>query len=188
MRKVIAEVGALYLRVAICVLAVIGLFALVGVRMGWFEPEMPSVKQVLFNDAPQQFIGYKPFFSRRILVDTGREYRVRVAVRVLPKPDGSPQTSRVYLGVETFDENGKPLTSGPGPHRFAGASNLRVSSDDGWTNISGIITNEGDESHNQFRPGTKFVRVVLMVNYKADESVISEVRDLRFSELIPLQE
>lgn len=188
MKKVIAEVGALYLRVAICVLAVIGLFALIGVRMGWFEPEMPSVKQVFFIDPPQQFVGYKPFYSRRIPVDTSREYRLRVSVRVLPKSDGSPQTSRVYLGVETLDEDGKVLTSGIGPHRFAGASNIRISSDDGWKLINGIITGEGDISHNQFRPGTKSVRVVLMVNYKADESVISEVRDLRFSELIPLQE
>jgi hypothetical protein len=186
MRKIIAEIGALYLRVAICLFAVIGLFALVGTELRWFSPTMPSVKKVLSIDPAERFAGYKPFFSARIPVDTSRAYRLRVAVRVLPRDDGTKQISRIYLGVRTYDVDGKELKSGPGSYRYAGAANVQLTSDDGWKTLTGTIAGEGDTSHNQFRPGTKSVEVALLVNYKADETVVSEVRDLRFAELIPL--
>lgn len=187
MRKAISEVGWLYLRLAVCLLAVIGLFALIGTQLGWFTPDMPSARQIFQIAPPERFVGYKPFYSKRIPVDANREYRLRVAVRVQPKADGTPQVSQVYLGVRTYDADGNVLTSGPGPHRYAGAKNVKISSSDGWKVLGGNITGEGDASHNQFRPGTQFVEVVLLVNYKADDTVVSEVRDLRFAELIPLQ-
>lgn len=186
MRKIIAETGALYLRVTICVFAVIGLFAVVGTELGWFSPTMPSARQVLSIDPPKRVVGHTPFYSARIPVDTSRAYRLRIAVRVLPRADGTKQASRIYLGVRTYDADGKELKSGPGSYRYAGAANVEISSDDGWKTLAGTITGEGDLSHNQFRPGTKSVAVALLVNYKADEAVVSEVRDLRFAELIPL--
>lgn len=185
-RGMFAEIGMLYLRVATVLLALIGVFALVGMQLGWFTPDMPTAKKVLQIDRPSSIAGAQKLTSKLIPVDTARRYRIGADIRVLPKDDGSPQVSTVYLGVQTYDARGKVLKSGPGPYRYAGASNMKVSSKDGWTRLEGVIAEEGDENHYQFRPGTKTVEVVLMPNFKADDSVISEVRNVEFTQIIEL--
>jgi hypothetical protein len=185
-RGLFAEIGMLYLRVATVLLALIGIFALVGTQLGWFTPDMPTAKKVLQIDRPASIAGAQSIRSKLIPVDTSRRYRIGTDIRVLPKEDGSPQISTVYLGVQTYDAKGKALNSGPGPYRFAGAANVQINSQDGWTRLEGVIAEEGDESHYQFRPGTKAVEVIVMPNYKADKSVVSELRNVEFTQIIEL--
>src|SRR5690606_41501376 len=63
---------------------------------------------------------------------TRRSSDLEADIRVLPREDGSDQVSAVYLGVATYDAEGKELRSGPGTYRYAGASDRKVSSEDGW--------------------------------------------------------
>ncbi|NGN40377.1 hypothetical protein G6N74_04815 [Mesorhizobium sp. CGMCC 1.15528] len=181
-----AEIGILYLRVATVLLALIGIFALGGTQLGWFTPDMPTAKRILQIDRPASIAGSQRIRSKLIPVDTSRRYRIGADIRVLPKEDGSPQVSIVYLGVQTYDAKGKAIRTGPGPYRFAGAANVQISSKDGWTRLEGVIAEEGDDSHRQFRPGTKAVEVVVMPNYKADKSVVSELRNVEFTQIIEL--
>ncbi len=187
-RGLFAEIGMLYLRVATVLLALIGIFALVGTQLGWFTPDMPTAKRILQIDRPASVAGAQKITSKLIPVDTTRRYRIGADIRVLPKDDGSPQVSTVYLGVQTYDAKGKVLNSGPGPYRYAGAADAKVNSKDGWTRLEGVIAEEGDENHYQFRPGTKSVAVIFMPNYKADDSVVSEVRNVEFTQIIDLED
>jgi hypothetical protein len=186
----------LYLRVLVCVLAVIGLGLVVGLQAGWVDvvwsPEQPLDVDSLAPDAATQeatleAIGSKRLFSKdMIAVDPGKTYRLDADIRVLPGADGSTQTSTVYFGVSTYDASGKELKSGPGSYRYAGALNRNVSSEENWVHIGGTITGEGDDSHKQFRPGTRSIKLVMLPNYRAKGEPVMLIRNVRFSELVAI--
>jgi hypothetical protein len=183
-----------YVRVLICVLAVCGLCLVIGLQSGWvglvWSPP-PAFVEVVARDGGKggpliKVAGPKNVFSKdMIAVDTGRTYRLDADIRVLPKEDGSAQTSTVFFGVSTYDADGNELRSGPGTFRYAGGSG-KFRSDDGWSHMSGTITGEGDEKHGQFRPGTRFVKLVVVANYQSKDKPVLLIRDVRFTELIEL--
>jgi hypothetical protein len=57
-----------------------------------------------------------------------------------------------------------------------------ISSAEGWIEAEGVITGEGNENANQFRPGTKFVRPLALLNFKSPGAV-SQITYLRFEEV-----
>ena len=95
-------------------------------------------------------------------VDTSRKYRVRFVVR--QTVDFTVGDSRVYAGVATIDGDYNAITGGAGSHRYCAASGVLVTAAQGRQIFEGIITGEG-ALHNQFRPGTVYVRPMLIVNY-----------------------
>jgi phage minor structural protein len=109
------------------------------------------------------------YFKNPIPVDTSRVYRVGFRVRQIQ--DTTVGDSRVYAGVATYDKNGNLQTTSPGTHRYCAVAGVKITVAEGWRYFEGIITGEGNTSHNQFRPGTAYVKPTFIVNYNGGNGV-----------------
>lgn len=107
---------------------------------------------------------YWIYTSAAIPVTTSRVYRVRFKVR--QTTNDVDNRSLVYAGVATLGANFENLTGGAGHHRYCCVSNRRLTTTDGWQVFEGEITGIGN-TRNQFRPGTKYVRPMFIVNHVA---------------------
>ncbi|UYM14254.1 phage tail protein I [Endozoicomonas euniceicola] len=99
--------------------------------------------------------------SQAIPVQTGRVYRVRFKVR---QTVDNPGSSGIFAGVATLDKDFNYLNSDPGWYRYCCTFGRSITSADGWQVFEGEITGEGDDNHNQFRPGTAYIRPMFFVN------------------------
>lgn len=125
------------------------------------------------------------FSTTPIPINPNRIYRVSFRVRQTVDAT-TAGTSRVYAGVATLNENFQAITGGAGSHRYCAAIGKSIVVEDGWQEFSGIITGEGD-THNEFRPGTKFVRPMFIVNYSGGNGTV-EVDFLNFEDITEIQE
>jgi hypothetical protein len=103
------------------------------------------------------------YSSNAIPVDTSRVYRVRF--RVKKTRDVDTGGTNVYAGVATYDKNGVLQSTAPGNHRYCAANGKPLKVADGWQVFEGYITGEGNVTHNQFRPGTAYVKPMFVVDY-----------------------
>lgn len=110
------------------------------------------------------------FGSVRMTVDTKKTYAMKVRLKVL-KDDAAKVGTWVYAGFATFDKDGKLQHDQPGSHRYFAGREL-VRSNDGWRELFGVITGEGNENYNQFRNGTQLATPVLLANYDSPDAVI----------------
>ena len=113
------------------------------------------------------------FCSEPIPVQTSRVYRVRFKVRQTISDSGA---SKVYAGVATLDKDFNNLTSGAGSHRYCCISGQELTVEEGWLEFEGEITGTGDD-HDQFRPGTAYIRPMFIVNYR-DGTGTAQVAEL----------
>lgn len=181
-----------YVQVLAGVLAVIGFFSIIGLYAGWLvqtEPSRatsPSDTLAIDSDEPVLALGRTLLMSQMIPVDPGLTYDLSAEVRSSAPTEMKRAAAITYLGVATYDRNGTELRSGPGSYRYAGAEKYLLYGNPEWRTLAGSITGEGDETHNQFRPGTRFVRIVALLNYEAagtqTESgmMSSEIRNVQF--------
>lgn len=123
--------------------------------------------------------------SQPIPIDPNLKYDISAEFRAVDAQPNSKTFTRIYLGVETFDENMEPLRSGPGTHRYGGAVNVRLGAFSHWVKLEGTMTGEGDERYDQFRPGTRFVRVIALLNYESEGRAV-EMRNVRFTPQLSL--
>jgi len=106
------------------------------------------------------------FYAGPVLeVDTSRIYSMQVEILKSSVADYRPE---IGIGFVTFNDAGRIQRAAPGPFRnFAHHGKFRASEtlavEDRWV-ISGVITGEGNQSHNHFRVGTKTVRAVLKIS------------------------
>lgn len=134
------------------------------------------------QDYVLEVTGPSPIYAANaIAIDPAKTYRLTAKIRVL-SDDPAMQGASTYVGVATYDSNGVLQTSAPGAHRYAATANRIIKSSDGWVEVQGEITGEGNETHNQFRPGTKSVRPMALLNYKSPGAV-SQISYLRFEEV-----
>ena len=101
--------------------------------------------------------------GKPIPVDTRKTYRGALKIR---QTEDDPTGQFVYAGVVTLDKDFNNITGGAGNHRYFIVARRRVSTSDGWLLFEGTIGGEGD-THDQFRPGTRYVRPVFIVNYNS---------------------
>ncbi|WP_417345692.1 phage tail protein [Ferrimonas sp.] len=121
------------------------------------------------------------FYSSAVFpVDTSKRYKVRFKVRQYDNGTGSRY---LYAGVATMDKDLNGITGGSGTHRYCAASGINIVASQGWRTFEGYISGEGD-AHNNFRPGTAYVRIMGIVNYSngtgtadIDELSIHEVTE-----------
>ena len=174
-----------YVRIFVWILAILGFCVVAGLQFKWVGIDWLPGGYPAVDALTLEIKGPANLFSQEtFVIDTGKTYQLGADVRVLPKSDGSPQDSVIYFGVQTFDANGKVLGSGPGTYRYAGANKKVVGSQQNWIHIGGLITGEGDSNHNQFRPGTHSVKLVLRPNYGSGDDKIFRIRNVSFSERI----
>lgn len=134
------------------------------------------------DDYVLELTGEAPIYATNaIAVDPAKNYRLTAKIRVL-KDDPQLQGATISVGVATFDDQGKLQTSAPGAHRYAAIINRVLKSSEGWIEAEGFITGEGNENHNQFRPGTKSVKPMALINYRSPGAV-SQISYLRFEEV-----
>lgn len=114
-----------------------------------------------------------------IPVDTSKRYKMRIKVRQFSNGTGRRE---VYAGVVTLDKNLNFIYSEPGTHRYCCAIGLNISEADGWHVFEGYITGAGNDSFNQFRVGTAYIRPMLIVNY-ANGNGIADIDELSFYEV-----
>jgi len=105
------------------------------------------------------------FSANAIPVDTSRVYRVRF--RIKKTKDVTSGGTNIYAGVATYDKNGNLQTTAPGNHRYCAVAGKPLKVADGWQLYEGYITGEGNATHNQFRPGTAYVKPMFVVDYQA---------------------
>ncbi len=129
-------------------------------------------------------VGPVPLIAiRSVEIDPGRRYEVSARVRTV-RDDPSVGGARTFIGVATYDAEGELEETPPGPHRFPAADNLVIASAQGWVELKGVITGTGNERADQFRPGTRSVRLVALLN-NASPQAISQIDYLRLRELPP---
>ncbi len=134
------------------------------------------------DDSVLELVGSAPLYrSDFIPVDTTKTYKVTVKIRTL-KDDPKAQGATMYVGVATFDADQKLQKTPPGLNRYAAMLARVLKSSDGWVEADGLITGEGNTSFNQFRPGTRFVKPVALINYENPDA-ISQISYLRFEEV-----
>ncbi|MEL4300930.1 hypothetical protein ACE02Z_04885 [Shewanella xiamenensis] len=114
-----------------------------------------------------------------IPVDTSKRYKMRIKVRQFSNGTGRRE---VYAGVVTLDKNLNFIYSEPGTHRYCCAIGFEASESDGWHVLEGYITGAGNDSFNQFRVGTAYIRPMLIVNY-ANGNGIADIDELSFYEV-----
>lgn len=182
----------LYAGILTVVLALAGVAALAGLQAGWLVPAGTGSVGGLDDGGEDDagvaapLAGPQTLWSRVIPVDPDLTYELSADVRAF-SPDGDAMAgTSIYLGVETFDANMRPLRSGPGTYRYGGASNRVLQPVSGWVTLSGVMVGEGDERHDQFRPGTRYVRVVALLNFRTP-GMRTAIRNVRFGPRISLE-
>ncbi len=184
-----------YARILASVLAVIGFLSVIGWYAGWVivpKPEppravVPTETLIVETDKPVKAVGSKAMTSQLVPVDPSLTYELSAEVRSVAPPGSGPVAANTYLGVITYDLNGKEIRGGPGTYRYAAASKYPLYSTPSWRTLSGSIAGEGNESHNQFRPGTRFIRVIALLNYGDHGNLVesgmitTEIRNVQFA-------
>lgn len=116
-------------------------------------------------------------------VDPTRQYRVKARVRVVQE-DPTAGGALTYAGVATYDANGALQKDAPGAHRYGAALSRNLTVADGWVDLEGVMTGEGNDNHQQFRVGTKTVRPVVTLNYQSNTAV-TDITTLTIEEIKP---
>lgn len=120
-----------------------------------------------------------------IPVNTSHVYQVTFRMRQTVDPT-TANTSKVYAGVTTLDKDFNNITGGAGSHRYCAVGGTEILVEDGWQTFTGTITGEGDLK-DQFRPDTKYVRPMFIVNYSGGDGE-AEVDLLDFEDVTQIQE
>lgn len=175
-----------YLRILLGLLAVAGAASLAGMQAGWIVSADSVRAQPPEDDGGEEDIagdlsatGPATIWSQLIPVDTSLVYDLSAEFRAFALEGDPLDPARIYLGVATYDKNLNELRSRPGTYRYGGAFNYHLSQVQEWVTLAGSMTGEGDDNHNQFRPGTRFVRIVALLNYRG-EATRSEIRNVQF--------
>lgn len=124
--------------------------------------------------------------SQSIEIDLTKAYRLSFDLRVLPLGYKLPFTAsigRSLSGLATYDAEGTLQTTPPGAHRYGVAVNADLPADGTWVTFSGVFEGVGNETHNQFRAGTKYVAPIFILNAQDGPATRTEIRNLRFEEL-----
>ena len=123
-------------------------------------------------------------FSRQFFkIDPRRTYEIRFRVKQLVASDNG--TSSVYAGVATYDHNQDYINArsgGAGTYNYACVSGENIKVSDGWREYTGYITGEGLRGNN-FRHGTRFVRLMFIVNYRSSGNPESQVEYLEIRDV-----
>lgn len=178
-------------RVLYAVLAAIGLLAVVSLQFGWIrgpvKEHFGGARDVAIASDKSFFSAGSPatFTSQFVPVDTNLTYNLSAQIRTLAPAGSERASARTYIGVICYDQEKQPIMQGIGAHRYATAKNRYIYSSIGWVNLTGELSGEGDMTPNQFAIGTKFVRLVLILNYKHDPTSDSaatstEVKNVTF--------
>lgn len=182
-----------YARVLAGVLAATGFLSIIGLNAGWLAPPEPSQPAnqnetlTVDSDNPIVAIGPKTLRSQMIPVDSRLTYDLSAEMRSIAPPGMKQAAARTYLGLLTYDKNQKEIRGEPGRYRHIGAHNYYLYNLPNWRRFTGFISGEGDETHNQFTRGTRYVRIVALLNYPTrgahTESgpMTTEIRNLRFA-------
>ncbi len=81
----------------------------------------------------------------------------------------------IYFGYQAFDENKSVITSAPcGTYCYFAASGYDLNSDGNWHKFSAVTTGEGT-SYPNFPVGTKFVRVLVLINYGSSSNSVTQM-------------
>lgn len=108
----------------------------------------------------------------RYEIDPAKMYRLSFDVRAF-----GDTNLIIDAGLATFDRDGKLETSSPGEHRYGVAIAAKVPADGRWVTMSGQFRGVGNDNYNQFRPGTRYVSPVFIVNDRS--ATISDIRRVR---------
>lgn len=182
------RLAALYGRAAVLLLAVIGAVCVICLQAGWlkvgvgpFPPE--RVTGPAASASIIEVTGQRGYFSDFIPVDPSRVYRLSGLFRTFSDNPGQKAVSQVYFGVRLYDANRKAIVSPPGAYRYPAANGVALSGMEGWVRLQGDITGMSEEGQDSFRPGTAWVRIVVVPGYGTSD-VVTEIAEVEFTEKI----
>lgn len=125
----------------------------------------------------QGYDGRWMFTRYAIPVDTGRRYRMRVKV-LFPSGVGG----NFYAGLATLDGSYNAITGGAGTHRYFVGSFSQSSNAGTIATFEGEITGEGSLA-TEFRPGTQYVRPMIITSYSTSASAQPIVLSIDFQDV-----
>ncbi|MFN3898877.1 MAG: hypothetical protein ACK4ML_00740 [Alishewanella aestuarii] len=136
---------------------------------------------VTMNNGRIRLVGTQWLFHSQVFrIDPNRRYKVRFVVQQIQDPTSGGNL--VYAGVGTLDGNFNALTANPETHRYCAIAGHSLTVAQGRRVFEGVITGEGNVTHNQFRPGTVFVRPMFIVNHSGGNGITEvesiEIRDI----------
>lgn len=143
-----------------------------------FQVYLNALENVARLEALELKGAFGLYSVRPIRVHPGRRYRIRMKVRQLV---ADPGKNLVYGGVATLDSKFRNLTGGAGTHRYCAVCADSLMPEEGWKTYEGEISGTGDTS-SQFRPGTAYVRPMVLVNYRGGTGV-ARVADIEMWDL-----
>ncbi len=114
------------------------------------------------------------FFIKDLMpVDTSKVYLMRLTMRVKEIKTKWP---RIQAGFATFDAEKKVQRDPPGSHRYFAHQGLMrlentIEVGDEFS-VSGVISGEGNTSHNMLRPGTRYIRPLAFFRVDDDTSIL----------------
>jgi hypothetical protein len=125
-----------------------------------------------------QFASEHSIFTRALIpVNPRRKYELSARMRVTRK-DPIFGGSTTYVGLVMYDATGREIAASSGGYRYAAANAVKLSEEQGWIVLSGIVQGQGDTPHT-FMRGTAFVRPVIIANQGTPEAV-SQIDKLQF--------
>jgi len=146
------------------------------------EPQATVVNgSGLYGGSVLELVSENSVYAKEFIpVDPGNKYRGTFRVRQTVDP--SAGGNLVYAGISCFDANKTPLSGPLGTYRYGFARAKAVTSADGWVTFSDVMTGEGDASWQEFRPGTRYVKPMFIVNYQSGNGV-AQVDMFEFDEV-----
>lgn len=179
-----------YLRIMLLLLAAAGLGSVVALQTGALvtadsvekapPPATPEAGQTLV------VTGETNLLSQLIPVDPALTYTLSARLRA-PRDGDELASTQIYLGVEAFDADRKPLRTKNSAYRYTGARSYRLRPVQGWVTLEGEIAGEGDDEYHQFMPGTRYVRIVLRLNRRS-EGRTTELDEVRFEPRLEMRQ
>ena len=105
--------------------------------------------------------------NRKVPIDTTRSYRIRGRLKAVS--DSSDDFTRIYVGIICYDANGNLLTPNYGGtyHYVATNGQHTLYADGNFHTFSKVVTGESTTSFDTFHTGTKFIKLLTIVNHDA---------------------
>lgn len=116
-------------------------------------------------------------------VDTNRRYRIATRIGAYSASEPFTPGSKVFIGVACLDDSGNLLDHGSyGSYRYSCLVEVRIGNTSAMGEFAQVMTGEGNDSWQKFAPGTKQVRLCILLNHEGDTPLNTYVDYVRFED------
>jgi len=123
--------------------------------------------------------------SELIEIDPSKTYSVRIEARFIQKVS-TTKPPIINIGFATFDADKTLQKDPPGTHRyfvnFGEMKDAARKDKNGWFELVGTIQGVGNQSHNTFRPGSRFAKFAMSYNMRSVDQEL-QLKSIQIQEI-----